>query len=482
MLVDRERELKELNGLLHGRSTRLAAVSGRRRLGKTTLLVHWAKTSGHPYLYWVGSHFPSGVLLVQFSKQVWRHGNPGKRIPRQFSYESWTEAFEMLAEACQGKQRHIVILDEFPYAVQSESGLPSALQNAWDHYLKFSNVCMVLCGSHVGMMERLLGADAPLYGRMAGPLRVRPLPFSATKAFFPNYSVEQRVAVYAVLGGVPAYLEQFSDDLSLLDNLRENLFQDVGLFRNDPDYLIGEQVRDLTNYQAVLAAIAGGARKPADIGLQAKLPHRSGADPYLSQLVEMDYVRRELPITVPPNKRQTSRASRYILADNYLRFYFRFVRANLDLIAQELYHELEDRIAEQLRAFVGMTTFEELCREWVLVQAQNRNLPFSVEQVGSHWDSKVQVDVAAISWREKALLLGEAKWQKDQVNRRIIQESVVEKTSKVLKTLPDAGKGWRIYYAFFSRAGFTEAARALAGEYEATLVDLEALDQTLSEN
>ena len=481
MLVDRQRELEELNGLLHGRSSRLVAVSGRRRLGKTTLLVHWAKTSNHPYLYWVGTHFPSGVLLAQFSKKVWQHGNPGKRVPRQFSYESWSEAFEMLAEACQGEKRHIVILDEFPYAVQSEPGLPSALQNAWDHHLKFSNVCLVLCGSHVGMMERLLGADAPLYGRMAGPLRVHPLPFSATKVFFPNYNIEQRVAVYAILGGVPAYLEQFSDDLSILDNLRANLFQDVGLFRNDPDYLIGEQVRDLTNYQSVLAAIAEGARKPADIGLQAKLPHRSGADPYLSQLVDMDYVRRELPVTVPPDKRQTARSSRYVLADNYLRFYFRFVRANLDLIAQELYDELEERIAEQLRAFVGMTTFEELCREWVLVQARSRNLPFSVEQVGAHWDSQVQVDVAAISWREKALLLGEVKWQKDRVSRRIIRELILEKTPKIRNVLPDAGQDWRIYYIFFSRSGFTEAAQAIAGEYEATLVDLEGLDQTLSE-
>lgn len=480
MLVDRKRELKELNGLLNGRSSRLVAMSGRRRLGKTTLLVHWARTSGHPYLYWVGSHFPSQVLLMQFSKKVWQHGNPDKRTPRQFSYESWSEAFEALAEACQGDKRHIIIMDEFPYAVQSEQGLPSALQNAWDHHLKFSNVCMVLCGSHVGMMERLLNADAPLYGRLAGPLRVRPLPFSATKLFFPKYSVEQRIAVYAILGGVPAYLEQFDDALTVLENLRENLFQDVGLFRNDPDFLIGEQVRDLKNYQAVISAIADGARKPADIGLQAKLPHRSGADPYLSQLVEMDYVRRELPMTVPPRKRTTSRASRYILADNYLRFYFRFVRANLDLIAQELYDELEERIAEQLRSFVGMTTFEELCREWVLIQARKKRLPFSVEQVGSHWDSKVQVDVVAISWRSKALLLGEAKWQETAVSRRIVQELIVKKTPKVLHALPDNGEGWRVYYAFFSRSGFTEAAHALADEYEAILVDLALLDEVLS--
>jgi len=480
MLVDRERELDELNALLGAPTARLAAVSGRRRLGKTTLLVHWARTSGLPYLYWVGSHFPSSVLLSQFSQQVWQHGNPGKRAPRTFSYESWSHALEELASYCQGEQRHIVILDEFPYAVAGEPGLPSALQNAWDHHLKFSNICLVLCGSHIGMMERLLGADAPLYGRMVGPLRVRPLPFSATRVFFPRYSAEQRVAAYAILGGVPAYLERFSDALSFSDNVKQNLFRETGLFRTDPDYLIGEQVRDSRNYQAVLSAIAEGARQPADISLAAGLPNRSSADPYLAQLVEMDYVRRELPVTVPPKKHATSRQARYVLADNYLRFYFRFVRPNLDLLAQELYDEVWRRIADQLRAFIGMTAFEELCRAWVLTQARAGRLAFSVEQVGAHWNGGAQIDVAAINWHEKTLLLGEVKWIVDEVGRDVVRELIEQKTPKVLKMLPDGGEGWEVSYAFFARSGFTEAAQSLAQQHNIYLIDLVTLDDDLA--
>jgi hypothetical protein len=479
MLVDRERELGELNVLLQSARPSLLAVVGRRRLGKTTLLVHWARTSGHPYIYWVGSHFPSETLLGQFSKQVWQHSNPDRKVPVNFRYDSWSEAFEALAEACQGDQRHIVILDEFPYAIQSEPALPSALQNAWDHHLKFSNISLVLCGSQVGMMERLLGADAPLYGRMLGPLRVRPLPYSATAEFFPRYNAEQRIATYAILGGVPAYLEQFTDELSISQNLRHNLYRETGLFRTDPDYLIGEQVRDLKVYQAVLSAIALGARKPADIALQADLSQRSGVDPYLSQLVEMDYVRRELPTTVPPNKRQTSRLSRYVLSDNYLRFYFRFVRSNLNIIAQQLYDEVEKRISEQLRAFVRMTAFEELSREWVLTQARSGRMPFGVEQVGSHWRGGVQVDVVAINWREKQILLGESKWQPEPIRNRIVRELIEVKTPKVLKILPEMGEDWQVHYAFFSRNGFTEAANSLANEHSAQLVDLERLDHDL---
>jgi len=109
MLVDRERELDELNALLEAPAARLVGVSGRRRLGKTTLLIHWARTSQHPYLYWVASHFPSNLLLRQFSQQVWRHGNPDQRVPRTFSYESWPDALEELAQICQGKQRHMEV-------------------------------------------------------------------------------------------------------------------------------------------------------------------------------------------------------------------------------------------------------------------------------------------------------------------------------------------------------------------------------------
>lgn len=480
MVVDRERELDELNAVLNAPAARLLAVSGRRRLGKTTLLVHWARTSGLPYLYWVGSHFPGAVLLGQFSQQVWQHGNPGKRAPRSFSYDSWSHAFEELASYCQDQQRHIVILDEFPYAVGSEPGLPSALQNAWDHHLKYSNVCLVLCGSHIGMMDRLLGADAPLYGRMLGPLRVRPLPFSATKAFFPRYNAEQRVAVYATLGGVPAYLERFSDELTFSENVKQNLFRETGLFRTDPDYLIGEQVRDPRNYQAVLSAIAEGARQPADIVLAAGLPNRSSADPYLAQLVEMDYLRRELPVTVPLKKQATSRQARYVVADNYVRFYFRFVRPNLGLLAQELYDEVWQRIADQLRAFIGMTAFEEMCRTWVLMQARAGRLAFPVEQVGAHWNGGTQIDVAAINWREKRLLLGEVKWSGEAVGREVVRDLIDQKAPKVLQQLPDAGEGWQLSYAFFARRGFTEAAQSLAQQHQAYLIDLATLTEDLT--
>lgn len=108
-------------------------------------------------------------------------------------------------------------------------------------------------------------------------------------------------------------------------------------------------------------------------------------------------------------------------------------------------------------------------------------LPLIPEVVGSHWDRAVQIDVVAINWRERAVLLGECKWGTEAVGRKVITELIQDKTPKLLKALPEHGAGWQFYYAFFARAGFTEAARAEASTRQAILVDLEQLDRDLAE-
>jgi hypothetical protein len=90
-----------------------------------------------------------------------------------------------------------------------------------------------------------------------------------------------------------------------------------------------------------------------------------------------------------------------------------------------------------------VSTFEALCREWLLLQARTGKLPFPIEAIGSHWGGRVQVDVVAINCREKAILLGEVKRQVDTVRLPVVKELIEQKAPLVLKTLPDEGKGWQ---------------------------------------
>jgi AAA+ ATPase superfamily predicted ATPase len=163
------------------------------------------------------------------------------------------------------------------------------------------------------------------------------------------------------------------------------------------------------------------------------------------------------------------------MSDPYLRFYFRFIAPNAELVEQELTKVLWERIADQFRAFVGMTAFEDLCREWVLAKARAELLPLVPEVVGSHWSTDAQVDVVAINWHDKAILLGGCKWGVKAVGRSVIRE-LVDKTHNVV---PD--EDWQVYYVFFGRAGFTDAAREEAQSVNGLLVDLEALDKDLKD-
>jgi hypothetical protein len=126
---------------------------------------------------------------------------------------------------------------------------------------------------------------------------------------------------------------------------------------------------------------------------------------------------------------------------------------------------------DHLLDFIGTHTFEELCREWVNVTAEMGEFPFLPERSGSFWSRQTQVDVVAINWRTKDILLGECKWGQAPVGRDVIQ-ALFNKTSKVLP----GSATWRVHYAFFARQGFTEAAQTLAAEHKALLVALPQIE------
>jgi hypothetical protein len=139
------------------------------------------------------------------------------------------------------------------------------------------------------------------------------------------------------------------------------------------------------------------------------------------------------------------------------------------------------RIRQELRAFVGQTTFEELSRQWVEQQGQAGQLPFVPQIVGSHWSRHVQIDIVAVNWQSKKILLGECKWTQDPIDRQIVRELIEQKLPKVKLDLPNGGDGWQISFAFFSRTGYTAAARTYVQSHEALLIDLAGIDADLQE-
>jgi hypothetical protein len=199
---------------------------------------------------------------------------------------------------------------------------------------------------------------------------------------------------------------------------------------------------------------------------------------YLTVLQDLRLVERRLPVTQPRERRSRSRSGRYHLSDPYYRFYFQFLEPFISASPLDPPRVIE-AIRANLRAFVGVTAFEDLARQWVAVQGRAGKLPFMPEAVGSHWSHRVQVDVVAIDWQSRDILLGECKWGLDKIDKQVVNELIQEKTPKVRRDLQDLGNDWKVHYAIFARSGFTSAARTEMNRVNGLCIDLAAIDEVL---
>jgi AAA+ ATPase superfamily predicted ATPase len=301
------------------------------------------------------------------------------------------------------------------------------------------------------MMRNVLSYQAPLYGRATAQMHLPPLPFGLTRTFFPRYSAVDRVAIYAMFGGIPAYWERLDPDRSITENIKSQLLSANNLMQAEPRLLLQDFISEPHNYVAVLTAIANGARTPKEIASVTGLPNVQ-APKYLSVLHEAGFVERRLSVTAAPTVRQ----GRHHITDPYLRYYFRFLAARQAQLALGIQDQALAEITRHMIDFIGTYTWEELCREWTLrASADKTILPFLPDQVGSAWNPAVQIDVAGINTMEKTLILGECKWTTAPVHSDVLSRLVEEKTQKIIP----GGGPWRVFYLGFSRSGWTEGAQ-----------------------
>jgi AAA+ ATPase superfamily predicted ATPase len=479
MFIDRDAELAFLNNVLirtHPGPGQLIMLYGRRRVGKTALLRYWAEQSGAPFAYWVAAREPAPLQRRKLFTELLRATATALPTP---NFESWGDLWDAVAGLIRD-QRQLLILDELPYAAESDPAMLSSLQHAWDQHFQHSQAVIAICGSHVRTMELLFGRQSPLFGRMTGQWRLMPLPFGVLRQFLPGWSPEELVATYAIVGGVPAYLSWLNPAQSLVENIKQVMLAPGSLVLAEAMFLLQDEVREPRNYLAILQAIGAGAHSLSEIA-NASMISTIHLSAYLAQLQDLRLVERRLPATVPPAQQHRSRKGRYHLSDPFLRFHFRF----LEPYAAEgrLSYQPErvlPAIQRDLRAFVGATAWEELARQWVVAQRATDALGFSPEVVGSHWSRTAQIDVVAINWQAHDILLGECKWGSGAVDRATVRE-LIAKAPLVLADLPNAGAGWRVHYALFTRAGATPAAAQELLAQQGLVIDLARLYTDLVE-
>lgn len=460
--IGRQSELKVLDRLWEQSRSALLILYGRRRVGKTRLLTYWLQQRPGAGLYWMAEPTSALDQLRSFSQALMAFVDPETPVPPEFTYASWEYALRQASLLAQDK-RLVLFIDEVTYLIEANPTFVGVMQKAWDHWLSNSNIFLVLSGSQMGLMQKqLLAYSAPLYGRASAQMKLPPLPFGATSQYFAGRSAQERIAAYAIWGGIPAYWERIDSEVSIMENLGYQLNPSNSWLLDEPRLLLQDFITDPYNYVALMRSIAYGEHVLSDIGKRAGLS-TSHTTSYLSVLRDTGFVERRVPITerlVPDSRR-----GRYYVTDPYLRFYYRFLSAYHSKLAMGQQQQLLDSIWMQMPEFIQNNTWQEVCREWLVRASLAGEIPVTIEAVGSEWTRSSLVDVVGIDEANRSLVIGSCYWERENLGFSLIQE-MIRRTQMVL---PDEHEGYSVYYLGFSAAGWSDEVKANAEEYVAAL-------------
>jgi len=458
---NRELELADIAEIIASPRSELIIVYGRRGVGKSALLAE--ALSGQPHLYYQATTRTMPQQLEDLTAAL-RSFMPDAIVPGVFpSFEAALGAVTQVARSRAGPP-FVMVIDELPYLAQADPAVPTVLQRWWDDLRRegITNLKVFLLGSLVSWMEeQTLSERGPLHNRRTGQIRLEPLGYADSALFYPEYDPEQRIAAYAVWGGMPSYLEEVDPGRDLWENVRDSILRPGARLADEPTWLRFADLRNDVLYASILRAIALGQTRPGRIARAIGKARADDVAFQLERLCDLRLVRRVVPVHEARQPR--SRQALYVLADHYVAFWYRFVDRLRHLLGMRRYEEALERIKDDFDSYVSQRAFEDVSRQflWRALAAGRLPTGLQFDAVGSWWvakeDVQDEIDIVAMDG-PRAVLVGECKWSRQPVGPREL-EGLGAALRRAADDLRPVDRPWRI---LFSRSGFAEELVAMA--------------------
>ncbi len=442
--LDRQAEMERLDTLAARADGGLAVVWGRRRIGKTRLLLEWSRK--HDGVYTIADQSSPEVQRAYLAQAL------GIRFPilGEATYPDWSSLLRRIShEAVASSWRGPLVLDEFPYLVGACPELASQFQGWIDGAARQARLSVAVAGSSQRMMQGLvLDAAAPLYGRATELLEIRPL-----QAGFLQEGLKLRdpvacVRSYAVWGGVPRYWELAEPYGQDLDQAVDRCILDpLGPLHREPDRLLLEEMPPAAALRPILDVIGMGAHRVSEIAGRLGKPATSLTHA-LTRLVDLGLVRREQPFG---ESERSGKRSLYKIADPLFRCWFRVVAPHRAMLAQSS-AQVRLGLWHKARPHLMAEAWEDLCRSTVprLHETRCPLAPLGPWKPASrYWRAnEPEWDVVAESLDGRRLLLGEVKWTDGEASSAIVEQAAATLRAKGLPGCV-RGRGHQIIHALF---------------------------------
>lgn len=465
-MIGRNYELQKIETLYNSNKFEFLVLYGHKRIGKSTLLIDFAKK--YNSFYFLAQEKNTILSIKEFTALIKDYFNM-EYMP---TANDWADVIAILNERIEIKLKEsngkkvCIIIDEFPFIAKEYPTIKSILQHTIDHKWQNKNIMLILCGSSVSfMINEVLGYSSPLYGRRTANMELKPLNYLEATKLFPNFSNIDKITTYLILGGIPYYLQTFSDKLSIKENIKNSIFSDVSLLKEEPILLLKQEFREPAIYNSIIEAIATGSSKFNEISQKIK-EESSKCASYIKNLQEVRIINRLIPYGESLN----SKRSIYILSDFFFRFWYKYVFANsttLSLLGASKYTDL---IYNDISQVLGLA-FEEVCLQYLTILARNNKLPFIPNGLGKWWGNnpkkKKQDDIDIMGVNGDKGIFCECKFKNEKFDLSEFNDLI--SASEIFTEIKEK------YYYVFVKSEYTQAVIDKSKEYNVKLLTIDDL-------
>lgn len=454
--IGRKEELGMLERQLQQEGQNAALVYGRRRVGKSELILQCLRRSDARVIYYECRQTAGEDNARALSEVV----SEAFGLPK-LAFAGIEEVLRFVFEQSVN-EKTVLAIDEYPYLRSAVKGMDSILQVLLDTYANRSRLSLVLCGSYVETMKSLTEQENPLYGRIDLKINLQPMDYYESAGFYPGFSNEDKVRTYSVFGGIPYYNRLVDDSESVRDNLiRLVLMPDARLEDEVPAYLLSE-ISKIGNTNEVFGALAEGYSRYKDVLDQSHVSSGPTLVSVLNKLVKMQLVQRQAPINDLANKKKVS----YKISDGFTLFYYRYVFRYLsqrNVLSPDVFYDRY--VDEDFETQFVPHAFEEVCRQYLVRKNRANEIDPSFDLIGKYYYNdpvtRTNGEFDVVTKDPNGYVFYEAKFRGTPMTEADIREEI----EQVRRT------GLNCYkYGFFSRSGF-----AVEGNESTVLIGLEEL-------
>ena len=372
MFIAREEELRTIRKSLKGKRKSTILLYGRRRVGKTSLIMEAIKDIDDSIVIYHEFHRVTlEQNIAEFTVSIGRAFGFGS-MP---SFASLPDVFSFIGHM--GKKA-VVIMDE--YSDMKENARPGEV----DSYMRtvIDNlpdcISLIVTGSIVKVMEELLDEDNPLFSRFSSLIKLRPLDYYDSARFFPSLSRMEQLRLYAVFGGSPYVLSLLDGEDGLEGNIQEKIISISGSVRAYIEAIINTETARIPHGITILSLIRNGKRRYSELEDVIGKDASGVLNKELRKLVELDAVSRVVPI----NRNEKGRTF-YEISDPLLRFYFTYIYPNPAILMSNPEVFFDSFIARSIPDFIARR-FEAACKEY-FARLVRKGIRTDILDIGSYW-------------------------------------------------------------------------------------------------